>query len=281
MRGINLSLTAIIILFTGALSFAGVPQKFNYQAIARDGAGTLLVNQNVSLRFTILDGGPSGTEAYKETHTTNTDANGLVSAQVGNGSVVSGKFADIEWSKGNIWLKTEVDPGSGYVLIGSQELMSVPYALVAEKANSLELKDDQGNVYKLGLSSTNSNLITTIAVSPPTKKVVWSSDASLSLAGPDIDRYIDAQGLEIYYQEKNLKGNLGKLEYSFDGVNYSTSPTSLFINLSTLESMIPSFSVSVPNNLNPTKIYLRYTPCNEAGCGPVSDIIELDLASGN
>jgi uncharacterized protein (TIGR02145 family) len=108
-----------------------VPQRFSYQAVIRDDANQLLNNQTVGIRLSILQGSATGTAAYVETHTSSTSTNGLVSLQVGGGTVVSGTMAQIDWASGPYFIKTETDPsgGSNYSITGSSQMLSVPYAL--------------------------------------------------------------------------------------------------------------------------------------------------------
>ncbi len=74
------------------------PQKINYQTVVRNAAGTPVVNQNVSLRFSILTGTVNGASVYTETQSTTTNAFGLASVKIGGGTVVLGTFANIDWS---------------------------------------------------------------------------------------------------------------------------------------------------------------------------------------
>ena len=115
---------------------AQIPQAFNYQAVARDAAGNILANQLVSLRFTILSGGPSGTVEYVETQMANTNEFGLFTLEIGQGTIVFGTFSTIDWSSGDFWLKTELDAsgGTSYANMGTAQLLSVPFAMYA--ANS-------------------------------------------------------------------------------------------------------------------------------------------------
>jgi formylglycine-generating enzyme required for sulfatase activity len=108
-----------------------VPQKFSYQAVVRNAANLLLDSQTVSIRINILQGSESGTAVYTETHTGNTNANGLITLEVGGGAVLSGSMSNINWANGPYFIKTETDPqgGSNYSISGSSQLLSVPYAL--------------------------------------------------------------------------------------------------------------------------------------------------------
>ncbi len=118
-----------------AVAFAQAPQKFTYQAVVRNESNTL-VRGVVGVRISILQGGVNGDVVYMETHTTTTNANGLMTLQVGGGTVLSGEFAAIDWATGPYFLKTETDPngGTNYTIEGTQQLLSVPYALYAGHA---------------------------------------------------------------------------------------------------------------------------------------------------
>ncbi|HMQ75183.1 MAG TPA: tail fiber domain-containing protein [Flavobacteriales bacterium] len=111
---------------------AQAPNLLNYQAAARDGGGVVLMNTPLTVRFTIRVGSATGTNVYRETHGVTTNAFGLFDAQVGGGTVVSGSFASIGWGSNSHWLQVEVNPGGGYVDLGAQQLVSVPYAKYAE-----------------------------------------------------------------------------------------------------------------------------------------------------
>ena len=113
--------------------FAQAPQKFSYQAVLRDAGGNLAANQNVSVRISIIQENEYGASVYVETHSVTTNANGLVTIEVGAGNPILGTFADIDWSYGSYYLKSEVDPagGNNYSITGVQQLLSVPYALYA------------------------------------------------------------------------------------------------------------------------------------------------------
>ncbi len=123
---------AILIIAVVSL-FAQAPQKFSYQAVLRDAGGNLAANQNVSVRISIIQENEYGASVYVETHSVTTNANGLVTIEVGAGNPILGTFADIDWSYGSYYLKSEVDPagGNNYSITGVQQLLSVPYALYA------------------------------------------------------------------------------------------------------------------------------------------------------
>ncbi|MCX6351360.1 MAG: hypothetical protein NTX03_05825 [Bacteroidetes bacterium] len=132
-------ISAIILLsFLTLNSFSQAPKSINYQAVARDNAGKVLANKTVSLRLSILDSTATGTAVYIETHSATTNAFGLFTLGIGNGSVVSGTFSNINWGGSNKFLKTEMDAtgGTSYSVLGTSQFLSVPYALYAEKSGS-------------------------------------------------------------------------------------------------------------------------------------------------
>lgn len=124
---------AALITLINTVSKAQAPQKFNYQAIARNTSGVEIASQNIALKLSILDGAPNGTVVYAETHTILTNPYGLFTLQVGAGTLISGNFATIAWGSGSKYIKTEIDPtgGTNYSVAGTSELISVPYALYA------------------------------------------------------------------------------------------------------------------------------------------------------
>lgn len=133
MRKINLLLG--MLLFS-AIAFAQAPNKMSYQAVVRDAADQLLANKAIGVQVTIEQGTAGGAAVYVETFTPTTNANGLVTLEIGTGNIVSGDITTIDWENGPYFIKTETDPtgGTSYSLAGTTELMSVPYALHARKA---------------------------------------------------------------------------------------------------------------------------------------------------
>lgn len=126
----------VIGLLIGLSTSAQSPSKFNYQAVARDGAGDLVTGQAVSVKISILSGSASGTSVYSEDHSPTTNAYGLFNFQIGNGTGASGDISTIDWGSTSHFIKVEMDPagGTNYAVTSTSELVSVPYA---EHANSV------------------------------------------------------------------------------------------------------------------------------------------------
>lgn len=120
---------------------AQTPQRFSYQAVVRDAAGALLSNKTVGLEVKIRQGTSTGTVSYHETHTLTSNGNGLVTAEIGGGTVKAGSLSTIDWSKGPYFLETGIDPKGGisYSIQSTVPMMSVPYALYAARAASADI----------------------------------------------------------------------------------------------------------------------------------------------
>jgi len=118
--------------------FAQAPEKMSYQAVVRDANNALIINQAVGMKIQILQGSVSGTTVYEETQTPTSNDNGLVTLEIGTGTIVSGMFGTIDWSTGPYFIKTETDPtgATNYTISGTSQLMSVPYALYAKTSGN-------------------------------------------------------------------------------------------------------------------------------------------------
>jgi len=154
--------TLLIVFAFTVITFSQPPEKMSYQAIVRNASGVLVVNQSVGMRISILQDSETGTAVYVETQTTTTNANGLVTIEIGNGTPALGTFAGIDWSTGVYFIKTETDPagGTAYTIIGTSQILSVPYALYAKSAGNGTLWSKTGsNIYfnngNVGIGTTS------------------------------------------------------------------------------------------------------------------------------
>lgn len=123
----------LLAMFSLLKAPAQAPALMSFQAVVRDADNALVVNAPVGMRISIRQTTADGPQVYVETHTATTNANGLVSLQVGSGTVLSGDLFGIDWSVGPYFVETETDPlgGTDYSITGTQQLLSVPYALYA------------------------------------------------------------------------------------------------------------------------------------------------------
>ena len=112
----------------------------NYQGVATNGSGVELINQNISIRASVISDSSNGTIEWQETHLTITDQFGLFNITIGQGSSTllgqTTNFGNMNWGSGNHYLRIEMDAtgGSNYSPISTSQMMSVPYALYAKSA---------------------------------------------------------------------------------------------------------------------------------------------------
>jgi len=123
-------------LFMSTLLLAQVPQRFNYQGIARDAAGNPLTHQTMTIKLAILPTADATTAEYEESQTIKTNEFGLYTLQIGNGTPLFGNMKTVKWETGNKYIQVAIDPngGTNYTDAGTSQLLSVPYAIYAEKA---------------------------------------------------------------------------------------------------------------------------------------------------
>ncbi|MDN5356290.1 MAG: hypothetical protein PWQ43_1232, partial [Rikenellaceae bacterium] len=129
------------IMVLGALTlylfpaYAQSPEKMSYQAVIRNSSDALVTNTQIGMEINIRQGSVSGTIVYSETQTPTTNANGLVSIEIGGGT----GFNTIDWSAGPYFIETKTavaPPLTTYTITGTSQLLSVPYALHAKTAEN-------------------------------------------------------------------------------------------------------------------------------------------------
>ena len=202
MRNLYTLLTAIIITTS---VFAQAPEKMSYQAVVRDASNALVATQAVGMQISILQGGATGTPVYVETQTPITNANGLVSLEIGTGTLVSGDFTTIDWSAGPYFIMTETDPtgGTSYTITGTSQLMSVPYALHANTAENVinDLVDDA--------DADPANEIQTLALSGSDLTISGGNTITFDTTFDTTDKFYlgqDTLGGIVYYIYKDATG---------------------------------------------------------------------------
>lgn len=123
-------------LLISYFGYAQTPEKMSFQAIIRAADGSLVSEKQIAIKVSILQTSIAGAAIYEETHSPTTNKNGLVTFEIGTGSVISGSFESIDWGTGSYFIKTETDleGGTNYTISGTSQLLSVPYALYAKKA---------------------------------------------------------------------------------------------------------------------------------------------------
>ncbi len=125
-------------IFT-AIILAQSPEMMSYQAVVRDATGNLMTNKTIGIQISILQSSVNGAAVYVERQYPTANINGLISLVIGSGKAVSGDFSSIAWEKGPYFIKTEIDlkGEENYTITGTNQILSVPYALHAKTAESV------------------------------------------------------------------------------------------------------------------------------------------------
>lgn len=189
-------------LFFSFLGFSQVPQSMAYQAVVRDASDNILSDQQLGLEVNIYQNSTSGTVVFTETHTPTTNSAGLLTIQIGNGAATTGTFSTIDWSTGNYWLETKIDPsgGTNYTITGSSQLLSVPFAFHSNTTSSVTSSSS-------GSSSPNVTTEFLIPYMPYGGNVSqtiyltsYFSDPSATTGSTDITiEAIDDQGISYFF----------------------------------------------------------------------------------
>ncbi|MCR9101746.1 MAG: tail fiber domain-containing protein [bacterium] len=149
--------------------FGQSPQKFKFQAVARDASGQPYTSVNLGVRISLVRDGVSGLIDYAERHVVTTSPLGVFDLEIGGGLPVSGTFADADWANHPYYLKVDIDPdgGTSYMNLGTSQLLSVPYAIYAGTAGNGgggnptdELQNLIYNPVTQTLTLTNGNTVT-------------------------------------------------------------------------------------------------------------------------
>ena len=137
MKKLNKLILIAFLFFYNFLS-AQAPEGVNYQAVIRNGLGNLVTNTNIAIRVQLKQFTTTGSIVYQERHTVTTTSQGLVNLVIGSGTVQLGTFSAITWGAGPYFVTLGVDfsNGTNYQDFGTQQLMSVPYALYAKNAGN-------------------------------------------------------------------------------------------------------------------------------------------------
>ena len=193
----NLFTILAAVLLTATM-WAQTPQKMSYQAVIRNSSDVLVTNTQIGMEINIRQGSSTGTVVYTETQTPTTNANGLVSIEIGGGTVASGNFSSINWANGPYFVKTETDPngatgGIAYTITGTSQLLSVPYALYAANAgtatgggNFTHYIGEQyggGVIFHLWKDTTGAEHGLIVAITDQSMSKAWSNLTS-TLIGP-------------------------------------------------------------------------------------------------
>jgi uncharacterized protein (TIGR02145 family) len=247
-------LRIMILLIFPLIGISQAPQRINFQSVLRNTNGEVVSNRTVSLRISILSDTINGIADYVEIHTKTTDAGGLMSLQIGNGTAPSMDFTTINWGNSAHFIQLEADlsGGNNYVLLGTQELMSVPYALYASATDT--------SVFNLTTRfKTKLNGADTISLSDRINAKSSLSDTSLlnlitrfetKLSGTDTASLSNRINAKSSLSDTSLLNLTTRFETKLSGADTTSLSTRMNAKLSKTDTA--SLSDRINANLNKT-----------------------------
>ncbi len=263
-------LFTLLVFAITIIATAQAPQGFNYQATVRNSSGALVINQNVLFKFNIMQNSQTSLPVYSETHQAPTDDLGQVNLTVGSGTATTGTFAGINWANGSYFLGIELNTGSGYVAMGTTQLLSVPYALYANSAGNSQSQGKTslyltGNItnaqaaakiaselgpYTENIYITNTNQLTTVDLSALT------TCANIQINNNSILNNVNLNNLIKVEDKIEISDNSELTTLSFPLLTYCSdfsinSDAVSIINIPLL-NYINNFSFSGTNSSNPS-----------------------------
>jgi len=292
MKSINIFLVAAS--FTISM-FAQSPNKISYQAIVRDAGNNLVKNQTIGMQISILHGSVAGVVVYTEIQTPTTNENGLLSIEIGNNA----GFESIDWANGPFYIKTEIDPtgGTNYTIIGTSQILSVPYAFHARTAEEVEgtitetdpvftnseaaniTATDITNLSNLSGINTGDQDLSSLA----TKTALGDSTAQVRSEIPDVSGFLGSETDPVYSasQAANITAtditNLGNLSGTNTGdqdLSMLATKTALGDSTAQVRSEIPDVSGFLTSETDP--VY----SASQAANITATDITNLGNLSG-
>jgi uncharacterized protein (TIGR02145 family) len=180
------------------------PNAISFQGILKKANGSALSMKLVKVKTSILQSSPSGTTTYAETQSVTTSKEGVFALQIGKGTPSTGDFGSIKWGSNNWYVKTEVDTtnaGTSYFDFGTQQLLSVPYALHAQQSASIQI-----------MSTTDRQALTDLK---PGLMILNSTTNT-------IDVYNGIEWVSFYSSYKAPTASPGPIGIDQNGMNFKT-----------------------------------------------------------
>ena len=137
------NLTLILFGLLPLFAISQIQQAFNYQAAVRNSIGKIQFDTTVSFKIEILQ---NGNVEYSENHIDKeTGKTGVVNFKVGEGVDTIGDFSSIDWSQGNLQIRTTLNGEPSP--IGIADIVAVPIALYARSSGSNLWRKESGDIY--------------------------------------------------------------------------------------------------------------------------------------
>ncbi|MEK9613546.1 MAG: hypothetical protein VW080_06435, partial [Flavobacteriaceae bacterium] len=223
----------IILVFTIFFITSAIQAQFNYQGVIKDNNGKVIKNQLITIKFDILYGSTSQSPVYSETHQITVPPDGVINLSVGSGNIQTTStvsFTSIDWSREDIYLKREVNPGSGFIDFGTSKINSVPKSNYADRTQGFSISVPLNSI-SIG-SNVQNNFSNTIQLGNESIERVFTSGTmeASSFSG-------EGSNLSLSYQKSTMNGQ-GSIE------------TSVVSNsLSNVISQLSSDALSITNSL--------------------------------
>jgi hypothetical protein len=236
------------------------PELISYQGIARNSSGSPLNNQPIWVKISILKGtmNISG-RIYEEDHQKSTNQFGLFTLEIGGGTVVNcsgcvSSLSNIAWDTDTYYLHIAIstDNGATYNTVGTQQLLSVPYALYSKRSgfattsySALNAPPGNVTVQSTGIVSVSPSSGSSFTVSAPSP-IFTSSDNITNITGV-YPNYTVTTTPTLYISGNNL---------SISGGNTITLPSpptpTISIYANGIANVSPnsgnSFTIDVPSS---------------------------------
>lgn len=213
---------------------AQVPKSMNYQSVVRDATGKIVIQQIIGIQASILQGSVNGASVYSETFTKTTNDQGLVNLAIGTGTS-AGLLSDIDWSAGPYFMQVAIDisGGTNYLVVGTSEILSVPYAFMSDTTASYAEIDPVFNVSVAsaitGADTTYWNNKTDTETDP-----VYSGSVASGITGADINFWNNKLDTEV---DGSVTNELQTLSVAGTDLSISNGNS---VSLSTLSPWTPS-----------------------------------------
>jgi hypothetical protein len=231
-------LLLLLLLIQSTIVLAQVPQGFNYQATVRNSSGGLIINQNVNFKFNVMQNTPTSVPVFSETHLAPSDDLGAVNLVIGKGTATKGVFSQISWGSGTYYLGIELNTGSGYVAMGTTQLLSVPYALYASSTQS---KGKPSIMISGNITDAQAAAQIAAEFGPYTENIVINNTTGLTYI--DLSMIVKLIELRISNNRNLTRINLKYLSEIYGDCVIQTNPNLSSIDLPSLTSIEFGFNL--------------------------------------
>ncbi len=178
--------TLLLIAFS-FISFSQAPQRINYQGAARNAAGIPMANKTIKIRFELLQ---NSATVFTEDQSLTTNLLGLFTTRIGD--VNTSGLALVNWEAGAVSLKLGIDTANGtnFIDLGTQPLVSAPYAMHAQSVpstytnNVLTIGNKSYTMNAAGSGSVDIQAGTNVNVTGTSPNYTISSTPTLNMLAP-------------------------------------------------------------------------------------------------